>query len=246
MKNPYHKEKIEMTPQLDALLQSLQDNHNASFCLHYGEPGYEDPKMGILLCDWNPISHENMDMLEAEGYSLEWSDEWVIDYDNNKAYRTSPDSYDWQPSVWWNDDGQMFTPDDDASDWIDAMVDNPRMALPSRITQTDLEEAGFSKYSDHEESGLHTGMDADPKERFKEIKDRFGDDCEVVFRMTEVSQFYVVWESYARPAQTDEDEPGEEGDAYEERKIEERYADEQALASAGWGTNEDYNSGERL
>jgi len=214
-----------MTNELDTLLNHLQDQ-GAEYCSYYGEPGYDQPKVGVLLYNWNTVSKEDMDLLELAGYSLEWSDEWTIDYDNNKAYRTSPDCYHWQSSVWWNDDGQMFTPDDDVSDWIANMANDPMTALPSWITQADLEEAGFSKYSDHEESGLHTGMDADPRERFKEIKERFGDDCDVVFRMSEASQFYVVWESYARPAQAD-DEDGETDDGY-------------ALASAGFGTDEDY------
>jgi hypothetical protein len=229
-----------MTPELDALLQTLLDDHNAEYCSHCGEPGYDQPKAGVILCNWNNISKEDQDLLEAEGYSLEWQDEWTIDYDNNKAYRTSPDCYHWQPSVWWNDDGQMFTTDDDVSMWIAEMTDNAQTSLPSWITQANLEDAGFELYSDHEESGLFSDMNADPRKRFKEIKDRFGEDCEVVFRMTEVSQFYVVWESWVRPAQADEDEPGEDGDYYEERKMSDADADGQALASAGWGTDEDY------
>lgn len=230
-----------MTPELDALLQTLQDKHDAQFCLHYGEPGYEDPKMGILFCNWNNISKEDCDLLEAEGYSLEWEDEWVIDYDYNKAYRTSPNSYHWQASVWWNDDGQMFTPDDDVSDWIANMANDPMTSLPSWITQADLEDAGFELYSDHEQSGLFSDMNADPRKRFKEIKKRFGSDCDVVFRLSDVSQFYVTWESWVRPAQADEeDEAGEDGDYYEERKMNDSDADAQALASAGRGTDEDY------
>lgn len=73
----------------------LQDKHDADWAASYGEPGYQDTERGIILVNWNNISKGLADWLEKCGYSLEWSDEWTVDRNTDKAYRTSPDSYSW-------------------------------------------------------------------------------------------------------------------------------------------------------
>lgn len=184
----------------DLILRVLQESHYAEWCERYGEPGYSDPERGIIFCNWNPIPKRIYAYLEEAGYSLEWSDEWTIDYANNKAYRHSPDSYGWIQQFVYTEDGELLTPDDSIDEWLEEfqMTDkaHPHRALPDWITEEDLTERGYSKIGDDYESGFHPGQTDDPRkiaERAFESGAR-----SVVFRVKENSQFYVVFQGYSK------------------------------------------------
>lgn len=68
------------------VIELYRDKHNeqVEFAGHYGEPGYSDPEKGIVFANWNNIPKRIADGLEAQGYELEWSDEWHIDYNKVK------------------------------------------------------------------------------------------------------------------------------------------------------------------
>lgn len=74
----------------------------------YGEPGYTDPKNLILFTNWNSVPLYLQHGLERRGYAIEWYDEWIIDYDTDKAYRTSPDCMSWTPSYYMNESGEIY------------------------------------------------------------------------------------------------------------------------------------------
>src|SRR5690554_2608429 len=107
---------------LNALLDSGEIEQ---ICSEYGEQGYilEVGKEAILFANWNNFDkYPNfMEWLE-NNYELEWLDEWIIDYDYSKAYRISPDSYNWQQQVRITDCGELITPDSDIEDWIEYCV----------------------------------------------------------------------------------------------------------------------------
>ena len=148
------------------ILKALADKHFAEWCSHYGEPGYNDPDAGVILCNWNNISKEVANYLEKAGFELEWSDEWVIDYDHDKAYRTSPDSYGWRPTAVYSYDGDLLTPEDDAGDVIDEFATeqfNQVKSVPHWVTDDDLETAGFVKHNGEFESGHHPGQTDNPQ-----------------------------------------------------------------------------------
>jgi hypothetical protein len=170
------------------------------YCGKYGEPGYSDPERGVLLANWNYFTRSFLDWLESVGFDLEWSDEWTIDYNNDKAYRTSPSSYHWESSVAYTEDGELLTPDDDDSVWIEEyqMLDqgHPPKCLPSRIPDTSLEAEGFVLAFPRLESGWFPGQTDDPKEQALKL---FGVGAEaVVFRKVENSQFYIVFEAWVK------------------------------------------------
>lgn len=175
----------------------LAETHSAEFASSYGEPGYSSPELGIIFANWNDIPKGLADWLEKCGFELEWSDEWETI--NDKAYRTSPSSYDWESSIMLTDDGEWLTPDDDASAWIDecAMTDKaqPAKCLPSRITADELAENGFKQYAAELESGFHPGQTDSPADYAKRAFDAGA--IRVVFRKTENSQFYIRFECYA-------------------------------------------------
>lgn len=109
----------------------------------YGEPGYSTEK-GILLCNWNDIPKSLQTRLEAQGYALEWSDEWYVDTDNSpcKAWRTTGDSMGWEPRIRAMD-GYMITPDSDPQEWIDSSTNDESNTLPSWFDTAHLEAAHY-------------------------------------------------------------------------------------------------------
>lgn len=191
------------TDKLQSALAYLQETHHAEWCTSYGEPGYSAPEKGIILANWNNVPKGLGDWLEKCGYSLEWSDEWTIDYNHSKAYRTSPDCHAWESQIAITDDGEMLTPDDDVSGWIDhaAMTDKAQLAgcLPSWVTAEDLENAGFTLYRGSLESGFHHGQTDKPGPIACEAFDNGA--SRVVFRNVENSQFYIVFECWVEMAE---------------------------------------------
>lgn len=186
--------------KITELLEYLQNEHNAEWCDEYGEPGYDQPQAGIVFANWNDIDKDIQTTLEEAGYELEWSDEWVIDYDYGKAWRIYPTSYGWQCSIMITDDGEIITPDDGAEVFIEecAITDHmqPIKPLPNWITLEDLCAAGFERHNAYPyQSGFHPGQTDNPAEIARNL---FEDEdvIEVVFQIDENSQFYTcfnVW-----------------------------------------------------
>jgi len=190
------------------ILEYLQGKHDLAYAKTYGEKGYDDPAIGILFANWNPISREIMDYLEAAGYSLEWQDEWAT-CDAGKAYRTAPDSYDWVCAVSYDRSGELLTPDTDISDWIEArQVTNENFhedigRLPDWITAGQLEEQGFTKMEGTFESGHHAGQADDPRAIARKA---LAEGAEaVVFRLKGSSQFSVVFEGFSKAKEEEND-----------------------------------------
>ena len=175
----------------------LADKHNAEFARTYGEPGYSDTPRGVILANWNNSPRGLADWLESAGFSLEWSDEWTIH--DEKAYRTSPDCYSWQPALILSDDGEYIGPDDGAECAIDECANTdkgqPAKCLPHWVCADDLRAAGFAPYSVDNESGHFPGQTDSPAARAAEAFDHGA--RRVVFLKTEQSQFYCKWQAWA-------------------------------------------------
>lgn len=177
----------------------------------YGEPGYSFPYGAttpmILLADWNNIGARHPRVwaqLESQGVQCEWSDEWTVTHDNgSRAYRVQPDSYSWQSSILYTEDGEILTPEDDIDAWIAEVVDNPRACLPSNVwSATELAAAGFVQWMPDDpqtyESGWHPGQTDDPEEITREIREELGDSAEVVFYLGAVGQFDCRFSAWTR------------------------------------------------
>lgn len=163
----------------------------------YIEPGYDQPSGPILLANWNNYTHEQMEDLEALGCALEWSDEWLVDYDSSGIVRTSPDSYSWEPSYAIYD-GEVLTIEDSVEAWVecfgitDYMQSESITPIPSSFN---LKELGFLLYNDEPyQSGLHIGMNDDPHSILKELFEKFPN-ATVLFQRSN-SQFYTEFEVY--------------------------------------------------
>jgi hypothetical protein len=70
---------------------------NIGWTPHYAEKGYDQPRKGVLMADWNCLPRGLDKILERAGYAIEWSGEWTTCADCNGALRTEPDSYRWKP-----------------------------------------------------------------------------------------------------------------------------------------------------
>lgn len=192
------------------IMRQVAEKHEFDWCSEYGEPGYGN--MGtevIILGDWNKVDIDKYPHISAAcreaGIEMEWYDEWYVDHDNDKCWRTQPDSYFWQSSLYYGD-GYVLTPDDDASEWIEEMMNDPQRALTARqVSVEELVEAGFQQWPDDDtkyENGFHQGMDDDPVKIFDRIHESFSDisdnALDIVFYISESSQFYITFKAFVR------------------------------------------------
>ena len=181
----------------------------------YGEPGYShgggETPIVVLGNYWcrcgapdelhdHATHHPRLwDQLEGQGVSFEWHDEWVVDHDADKAYRTSPDSYMWQPSTVCDDNGELLTPDDDIEAWVDWANGEPSRCLPSVVWDAgDLMGAGFAQHNGKYEAGWHPGQDDDPRKVLATIRREHGDDVDVVFLLDSTGQFDATFSAWVR------------------------------------------------
>ena len=105
-----------MENRFEIIRQAAENkNFHIDYCSEYGEFGYKlsEGKKAILFSDWNDFDKypRIMEWIE-ENYEIEWSDEWVIDYDNNKCYRIIHNSYGWQPSMYIEKNGKIIPYDE--------------------------------------------------------------------------------------------------------------------------------------
>lgn len=143
---------------------------------------------------------------ESAGIDLVHYDEYTVDNDGVKAWRTEPDSYFWTPSCVWDDHGNFMTPDDDIDLWIDWAKNDPARCLTSSMVKLDdLLELGFTFHPDEDdvnESGWHQGMDADPRKTYQALRDGEFPQSDIIFWLKETSQFYSTWQVLVCPRRT--------------------------------------------
>lgn len=165
------------------------------FASEYGEPGYTHPEKGILFSNWNKIPKSLQKRLEAQGYALEWEDEWYADGGRSpvKAYRTQADSHGWESRVRYCD-GDVLTPDSDAQEWIDSSMNEEGKPLPSWFDESELDLRGFKEIDqDDKQVGFHPGQNETPDKFMPAL---IAEGYEVILQITDRGQFdtrYKVW-----------------------------------------------------
>ena len=182
----------------------LSEVHEISFCPEYAEPGYHNEGgEGILFSNWNEFDDKVVSVLEQLGYSCEWFDEWIIDHDSNVCYRTSPTSYDWQPSYAILDDGSIFGShnlNDEflRLEYIESLINSPTKGNTFGANKLKLGYHGFEKVNRGSfESGLHEGMNDDPRVILNHLL-KNDPEGEFIFDLSEASQFYITFDVYKR------------------------------------------------
>ena len=190
----------------------------------YGEPGYSlaNPDGVFAIgywwcrdreCDYDgaTLCHSVEEhyprlfaILEDGGVETDFYDEWYVDPNTSKAYRTQPDSYSWQSSIMWDEKyGEYLTPDDDVSLWVEAVVNNPNKCIPAWISDADLAELGYVERQCNYESGWYGKEDNPEAITAAILADEPG--ASIVYKLDRVEQFRVTFCVYVKPDE-DEDE----------------------------------------
>jgi hypothetical protein len=211
---------------LELIRTKIEDTNNGDPCEvanEYGEPGYQSVYTnGVILgnfwcrCDKIESAH-GLHPIEAhyprifaalaeQGYELEWNDEWVIDWETGKAWRTSADSYSWTPSVVHDEYGELITPDSDIDEWIGwAKNETSRALTRSMVDREALEAEGWELVSEGHESGWYPGQDANPERIVKDIH-RVMPWHDIIFYITSTGQFDMAFDVYVKPPEDEDDE----------------------------------------
>lgn len=167
----------------------------------YAEPGYskDHPDKPIIFSNWNNVPDHVTKYVEKR-FNTEWQDEWIIN--NDKAYRTSPDSYDWKKYYMIDEDGTFYGGDEVEEDealqeWY---VEEVLLNSPNRIClfKIDLAKLGFEQMAEVYENGLHQGMNDDPRRIMIEMQEKYPD-YDFVFGNFDPSQFYIEFRLWRRP-----------------------------------------------
>jgi hypothetical protein len=188
----------------------------------YGEPGYgstwpNETDLVVLgsywcRCDRNSDLRDLHSIedhypriwaqLTARGVEFEWHDEWVVDHETGKAYRTQPDSYSWTPSILITEHGDLMTPDDDIEVLVEHCDETGVPLSRNFATADDLTAAGFTPYSTDNETGWHPGQTGDPV-KVAQTARRLFPDCQVIHYVTDQGQFDTRWTTYIRTEPVD-------------------------------------------
>ena len=169
---------------------------DANICNGCCEPGYDDKP--VILANWNDIPGKIFDILEDNNYACEWSDEWIVCDECNKAFRTSPDSYGWSM---FGDifDGYALCGDCiDYEEYYQTKENNPRIAISNSIMRSHpLTDYGYTLTEGDYKNGLHPGMNADPKNILAALLND-NPDGRFIFVIDENSQFYITFSVYSK------------------------------------------------
>ena len=189
-------------------LLTYADNHSLYIDFYSGcnEPGYDDKQ--ILAANWNPPKMARIsDWIEKyfDGdIAVEWSDEWTRCSDCYRAIRTSPDSYDFEPSFLWISDCEIVCREcweNSIDDIIETYKNDTNKAVSSAFYPL-LEKAGFVCYSPDEycqifETGFHPGQNDDPQKIAADITENLPD-YDFIFKIDSIGQFDYQWSVFLR------------------------------------------------
>ncbi len=162
---------------LNAVENSNKVREEIEIVSEYGEQGYtlEEGKQAILLSNWNKFDkYPNIMKFFEENFEMEWNDEWVVDYTNGRCFRSSPDSYGWQPQfVFFNDeiisvDELNKLDEDDFHEFlvVDRYLNNPKKAINLYGFEPKGEEIGQDDY-------LMFERGCDPSKMLEEAKEKY-------------------------------------------------------------------------
>lgn len=189
----------------------------------YGEPGYGSHSgtgtQLVLLGSWwirrDDGTLDSVDRrysrlctaLEEIGVETVWYDEWIVDTEHCKAYRTSADGYGWMPSYILTEDGQMMTADDDEDTWFDWALNNADRCLSDRFIgrncHTACTERGWTRFDDtFFETGWHPGQDDKPADVMTAIR-KVHPNADVTFTLDATGQFDARWSAWWRLPEED-------------------------------------------
>jgi len=201
-KNTITMEDVEGLTR-DELVQILEEDHGiiTDYAEEYGEPGYENNGKTILFGDWNYISHEVFEWLEEE-YELEWLDEWIINYNDSKAFRTAPNSWGWMQSFFLNDDLDPIAIKGNEREYLEVggFINNCG-SIVANVDEEVMEKLGFVRIDQDDHcSGWYNHCEMPCEFTEKNIPQELlsNKKIEYVFYSEGKSQFAISWSVWVR------------------------------------------------
>lgn len=192
----------------------LADSLFTDYCLEkdiqwfigYAEPGYTDKGKGVLVANWNEEERAG-EIAEKLGYETEWSDEWTSCSDCNRLVRTQPSMYFWLPA--YVTLGRSGTEDICKkcfeADWesyllelLPAVENSRHRSLPDWVKEEWMQDLGYVRYGEEQETGLHRHQDDDPATVLKQLRPHYDS---IVFQVASKDQFAVQWVTWVRKEQ---------------------------------------------
>lgn len=188
-----------------------------------------DPSAVWVAGDWNDASDYDAETrtwtvrdntpsrlaaaLERVGVSLEWLDNGSTCHECGQWVQTEPDSYSWEPNYILTDSGWFACgacAREDAAELLALFTNDADKAITEALLgDVDPEDYGFRRHPDDHTpdyaNGWHEGQDDNPHAIAERIRAEHGDDVDVLFIITEVSQFYLRFAAYWRDADHAED-----------------------------------------
>lgn len=162
---------MNITTDILIKLAEKYNHGDIDFCTEYGERGYSTSKPLIVFSNWNRYPKHVTNRIEYY-CEVEWSDEWYIDHDRSRAYRTQPDCYDWTPSTAWVHD-QIFTVDDandNPHEWLEWLHnDSQRCDLFNVLNHMTAANLGYELITDDYYEIGHHGTNDDPTKILEEL-----------------------------------------------------------------------------
>ena len=200
---------ISINKVLDAARNSSSKPYSIDEILFvdgYAEPGYSGEK--IALANWNNVSVYNKDtnsfevkdetmprlaaILEKMGYSLEWSDEWIVCDCCGKIVRCQADSYSWKASFELTDDGVTCHECIDPVEYLESLENNHNKA--NTIEGIDPENHGYVRQLGQYENGWYPGQTDIPKVIAQALRNK--GHKRFLFQVDNVGQFDIRFAVY--------------------------------------------------
>jgi hypothetical protein len=193
----------------EIIIQKVSNFCNEQNLFNNGvEIGEDSNGLTYVICqDWkqhdqienflNSIEDGLPNMSRMSDYiEIGFSDEYTFCSNCNKIIRTSPTSYGWSPDFWVGDGfiecGECTR--SNPENYIGHLVNNTSIAN-TILSHKELTEQGFKKLNEEYQNGFHQGMNDNPKEIYNRLK---GQHSEIIFNISENSQFYTTFEVYIR------------------------------------------------
>lgn len=212
--------------------------HITDYADSYGEPGYSGYQREttlLVIGDWwvrntrhNAARDDKLLHFEqiyprlcaqlhelGVDYGL-WDDEWTVH--NGKAYRTTHDSYSWQPSLIYID-GEPYTLDELIEDNFAPVIaegngsDTYAFNMEGFDPIDHLEPLGWQQHNGEFANGWYPGQSDDPKIIGPRVRAAYGGKVDTLWCISGVGQFDIHFELWIRPhddyqpEEADNDEP---------------------------------------